>query len=75
MSNSMPPQNAHLISKMLYASGFIFAVLGAICLALPQALDGFVDRDTGRLIAGSLLFIGVSDFVIARFVFDKVKTK
>ncbi len=75
MANSLTPQNAQLISKMLYASGFIFAVLGAICLALPQALAGFFDPETSRLVAGSFLFIGVSDFVIARFVFDKVKTK
>ncbi len=69
------PQNTKTLANMIYACGFAFTVLGTLCLAFPQWLDGIFEREQVRIVAGVFIVLGISDFFIARFLFDKVKTK
>lgn len=63
----------NLIQNILYATSALFACAGTYALAAPQLISDFLfegDIETGRIMGGALMFVALTDLVIAKSIFN-----
>jgi hypothetical protein len=51
--------------------------LGGFLLIKPEILTGLIGLDPGmaQIVSGGIVFVGITDFLIARFIFGRAERK
>ncbi|MGH1376576.1 MAG: hypothetical protein ACRBCK_09535 [Alphaproteobacteria bacterium] len=77
MTNNETLQNKTPIKLMLVTTGFAFLCMSALLLIEPQIITEHIDLDNenAQIFGLAAGIIGVSDIIIALFVFRKRETR
>ncbi len=77
MSNQTSPQNKNAIKLVLITTGFAFLCISALLLASPETILNHIDlgNENAQIFGMAAGLIGVSDIIIALFVFRRRETR
>ena len=74
MPQDLPEQKNMIVRRVLSITGYIFAAVGLASFIFPAAIADVLfngDIQMGYILGGALVFVGISDIVIANTIFKE----
>ncbi|MFP4313729.1 MAG: hypothetical protein ACLFR0_05310 [Alphaproteobacteria bacterium] len=76
MNNELTEEKKKLLRAILSMTGYVFAAIGAAGLIAPSGIADLLlggDIQTGYILSGALIMVGITDIVIAHTIFKEKK--